>query len=198
MATKYQLEELRSQILLDLVSAYPTKFSEYTNSSCLGETVFGTPPPHPNSVLNLFVESRVTFALPFAYYRVGIAGDPASLDTTVEGAALPPNTLRIALRGQRRLKEGETQFANKLAFQECTAWRCIGKSRASIHDWIIPNVAVTNGILEREEFTGTGYCHQCTQAFPQKLSEAKKETWKSLPGYFDLLPWDDATYRSGS
>jgi hypothetical protein len=198
MATKYQLEEIRSQILLDLVQAYPTKLSAYNISSCLGEAVFGTPTPHPNAVLNLLVQCRVAFALPFAYYRVGIAGDPASLDMTTDGAAFPPDTLRTALRGQTRLREGEIQFANKLAFQECTAWKCMGKSRASIYEWIIPNVAATNGILERGDFAGSGYCHQCMQAFPRKLLEAKEKAWESLPSYFDLPPWNDVVYESDS
>lgn len=198
MTTKYQLEEIRSQILLDLISAYPTKFSGYEDSSCRGEAVFGTPSPHPNSVLDLLVQCKVAFALPFAYYRVCVAGDPASLDTSTDGVALSPETLKTALRGQVRLKEGEMQFATKLAFQQCTAWKCAGKSRAEVYAWIIPDVAVTNGILERGEFTGSGFCGGCMQVFPQELKKAKKKVWKDLPPYFDLPPWDDAAYQFGS
>ena len=197
MTTKYQLEETRSQILLDLVPAYPTKFSGYQGSPCRGEAVFGTPLPHPNSVLDLLIHCKVGFALPFAYYRVCVAGDPASLNTNANGGALSPETLKTALRGQSRLKEGETQFAKKLAFRECTAWRCAGK-RAEVYDWITPDMALTNGILEREDFTGSGYCYKCMQAFPQELSKAKEGAWKSLPSYFDLPPWDDAAYQFGS
>lgn len=198
MTTKYQLEETRSQILLDLVPAYPTKFSEYDSSSCRGEAVFGAPLPHPNSALDLLVQCKVAFALPFAYYRVCVAGDPASLNTGTDGVALPPEILKKALRGQSRLKQDEMEFAKKLAFQECNAWKCVGKSRAELYSWIIPNVASTNGILERGDFPGSGYCSKCMEAFPQELEKAKEKAWKNLPPYFDLPPWDDAAYRSGS
>ena len=198
MTTEYQLEEIRSQILLDLVPAYPTKFSEYENTSSRGESVFEAPLPHPNSVLDLLVQCKVAFALPFAYYRVCVAGDPASLDTSTDGVVLPSETLKIALRGQARLKEGEMEFAKKLAFQVCSAWKCAGKSRAVVYDWIIPNGAQTNGILERGEFPGSGYCYQCMQAFPQEMTKAKEEAWKDLPSYFNLPPWDDAKYQLGS
>jgi hypothetical protein len=200
MTTKYQLEETRSQILLDLIPAYPTKFSEYENS-CSGETIFGTTPPHANLVLDLLVQCKVAFALPFAYYRVCVAGDPASLDTSTDGVVLSPEILKTALRGQVRLKEGETQFAKQLAFRECTAWGCSvkkGKGRAEVFGWIVPDVALTNGILERGVFSGSGFCHQCMQAFPQELKKAKEEAWRNLPPYFDLPPWDDAAYQFGS
>lgn len=197
MATKYQLEEIRSQILLDLVPAYPTKFSEYETSSCRGEVVFGSDhPPHPNLILDLFVQCKVAFALPFAYYSVCVDGDPASLDTNIEGVDLPPDIQKTALRGQGQLKRDETQLANKLAFRECSAWKCVGKSRSQVYDWIVPDVAVTNGILEREEFSGLGYCQQCMQNFERALSQAKEETWSNLPSYFALPPWDDAAYQS--
>lgn len=198
MTTKYQLEETRSQILLDLLPAYPTELSKYQNTSCCGEAIFGTPLPHPNSVLDLLVRCKVAFALPFAYYRVCVAGDPASLDTSTDGVALSPETLKTALRGQARLKEGEMQFAKKLAFQECTAWKCMGKSRAEVYAWIVPNMVLTNGILERGNFPGSGYCYQCMQAFPQELTKAKEEAWKDLPSYFDLPPWDDVAYQFDS
>lgn len=197
MTTKYQLEETRSQILLDLVPAYPTEFSEYENSSYRGEAIFGTPAPHPNLVLDLLVQCKVAFALPFAYYRVCVAGDPASLDTNADGVSLSPETLKTALRGQAQLKGGEMQFAKKLAFQECTAWKCIGKNRAEVYGWIVPYEALTNGILERGDFPGTGYCYRCTQAFPQELIKAKEEVWKNMPSYFDLPPWEDAAYKFG-
>jgi hypothetical protein len=201
MTTKYQLEETRSQILLDLIQAYPTKLSEYENSSCRGEAVFGFPPTQSILVLDLLVQCKVAFALPFAYYSVCVAGDLASLDTSTDGVVLSPEILKTALRGQVRLKGGESQFAKQLAFRECTAWKCsgkLGKGRAEVYGWIVPDVALTNGILERGEFPGSGFCHQCMQAFSQELKKAKEEAWKNLPLHFGLPPWDDAVYQFGS
>ena len=195
MTTKYQFQEIRSQILLDLLAAYPTKLSEYEGSSCLGEAVFGSPKPHPNSVLDLFVTCKVPFALPFAYYRACIAGDPASLDTATVGTALSPDTLKAALRGQARLKTDEVQLARKVALQDCAIWgTCSGKlpaGRVPVFDWIHPEAVTRSGILERGEFSGSGYCIQCSQAFREGLSKAKKDTWENLPSYFGLSPWKD-------
>jgi len=193
MTTKYQFQRIRSQILLDLRPAYPTR---HEKSHYHGEAVFGAPPPHPNSVLNLFVACDVAFALPFAYYRVCVAGDPASLDTGVEGTALLPDTLKAALRGQARLKTDEVQLARKVAFRHCTSWQCLGKSpanRAAVFDWIHPEVATQSGILERGDFKGSRYCSQCSQIFAQELSKAKKDTWENLPSYFNLPPWETTT-----
>ena len=195
MTTKYQFQEIRSQILLDLRPAYPTELSKYKGgASRFGEAVFGAPPPHPNSVLDLFVRCKVAFALPFAYYRVSIAGDPASLDTIDPKVALPPDTLKAALRGQARLKVDEMQLARKIAMQDCPAWgACSGKlpaGRTQVYDWIHPEVAAKSGILERDGFTGTGYCVQCLEIFKRELSKTKKDTWKNLPSYFGLAPWE--------
>ena len=193
MTTRYQFQEIRSQILLDLHPAYPTDLAKYRGPSRFGESVFGTPLPHPNSVLDLFVTCKVAFALPFAYYRACIAGDPASLDATDGRIALPPDTLKAALRGQARMKADEVQLARKIALQDCPAWgACTGKlpaGRVQIFDWIHPEVATQSGILERGAFTGTGFCVQCTLIFKQELSKTKKDTWKNLPSYFGLAPW---------
>ena len=195
MTTKYQFEDIRSQILLDLASAYPTKLSVYEESACRGEAVFGVPTPHPNSVLELFVKCNVTFALPIAYYRVCIADDNLPLVSSTKGARLSPDTLKTALRGQALLRESAMELASELAFQNCTAWLCLGSDsscRALVFDWILPREAPSGAIFEKDTFPGADvYCSKCTRVFAQGLSAAKKETWEDLPPYFDLLPWDN-------
>ena len=197
MTTKYQFQEIRSQILLDLLPAYPTELSKYQGSSCRGEAVFGSPLPHPNSVLDLFVTCEVAFALPFAYYRACIAGDPASLDISDGETALPPDTLKTALRGQARLRGGEVQLAKKVAFQDCPGWgACSGKfpaGRTQVYNWINPEVVTQSGILERGGLLGSGYCAHCSQFFQQELSKAKESTWGDLPSYFGLPPWESTS-----
>ena len=194
MATKYKFQGIRSQILLDLRSAYPIKFSDYEASSCRGEAVFGLPLPHPNSVLDLFVKCNVTSALPFAFYRAYLAGNPALLN--VKGVVLLPSTLEAALCGYMRLKADEVQFAKTLAFKNCGSWRCSGQtpaSRTQVFNWIHPKATTRNGILERVSFTGSGFCSQCLKTFAEGLSEAKADTWENLPSYFGLPPWDAPT-----
>ena len=193
MSTKYKFQEIRSQIILDLLPAYPTQLSDYKASARLGEAVFGSPLPHPNSVLDLFVKCKVSFALPFAYYRACIAGDPASLKKSAKETVLPTNTLRAALRGQGRLKADEVQLAKKLTLQDCGAWGCLGKtpsSRAPVFNWIFPGETSQGGILEKGSFTGTGYCSQCLGALAEGLSNAQKDIWDNLPSYFGLSSWE--------
>ena len=196
MATKYKFQEIRLQILLDLRSAYPVKFSDFEAASCRGEAIFGSPLPHPNSVLDLFVKCNVTSALPFAFYRACIAGDPTSLNSKVEGTVLLPSTFEAALCGHTRLKAGEVQLAKTLAFKDCGSWRCSGQtpaSRTQVFNWIHPKAAARSGILERDTFTGSGFCSQCLKNFAEGLSEAKGDIWENLPSYFGLPPWDAPT-----
>lgn len=199
MTTKYKFQDIRSQIILDLLPAYPTQLSDYKTSSCLGEAVFGSPIPHANSVLDLFVKCKVSFALPFAYYRTCVTSDPASLSVMTGKTALPANTLKVALRGQARLKAEELQLAKKLAFQDCRAWSCSGRtpsSRARVFNWILPEAATQGGILEKGDFTGSGYCSRCEETFEQGLSKAQEETWENLLSYFSLSTWEKAVDES--
>jgi len=197
MTTKYQFQEIRSQILLDLHPAYPTELSKYDESSCLGEEVFGTPLPHPNLVLDLFVTSEVAFALPFAYYRVCIAGDPASLETTDAKIALSPDTLKAVLRGQARLRAEEVELARKVVVQDCTSpGECAGDSsagRTRIFDWIFTKEVTQSGILEKKAPRGTGHCVRCRLFFKGELMTAREDTWKDLPTYFGLPPWKNVS-----
>ena len=198
MATKYKFQEIRSQIIPDLLPAYPTQLSDYKTSSCLGEAVFGSPLPHPNSVLDLFVKCEVSFALPFAYYRACIAGDPALLNASAGETALPTNTLKAALRGQARLKGGEVRLAKRLTLQDCGGWGCSGKTpsgRAQVFNWILPGATTQGGVLEKGDFMGSGYCSQCSQTLAQGLSEAQEETWENLPSYFGLPTWEKSNHH---
>jgi hypothetical protein len=68
MTTKYEMPTVRSQLLEVVRDAYPETFEGLTPSKPLGESVFSGPTPHPNVVLNLFVQQKLTSALPMAYY----------------------------------------------------------------------------------------------------------------------------------
>ena len=55
--------------LLDIIrDAYPETFEGLDPYKVLGESVFTGPTPHPNAVLNLFVQQGLASALPMAYY----------------------------------------------------------------------------------------------------------------------------------
>ena len=68
MTIKYGFSNIREALVEDLKGVYPTKWEDFEPANVLGENVFGSPKPHPNAVLNLFLEQRIKFALPFAAY----------------------------------------------------------------------------------------------------------------------------------
>ena len=98
MTTKYGFSDVREQLVEDLEGAYPTKWEAYRAAEVLGEDVFGSPKPHPNSVLNLFTEQGIKFALPFAAYRA-TTGGVSSLISDSPGTVLPRLTLASTIYG---------------------------------------------------------------------------------------------------
>ena len=102
MATKYGFSDVREALIEDLKGAYPTKWEDFETARVLGEDVFGSPKPHPNAVLNLFLEEDIKFALPFAAYRACLGGFP-SLVSETPGTALPRFTLASIIHGMGRM-----------------------------------------------------------------------------------------------
>jgi len=103
MVTKYGFSDVREQLLGDLKSAYPTKWEDFEAATVLGEDVFGSPGPHPNAVLNLFLEQSVKFALPFAAYRAGLGG-PSALVSDKPGTVLPRAALASIIHGMGTMR----------------------------------------------------------------------------------------------
>ena len=68
MTTKYDFSDVREQLVGGFSGAYPTKWEVFEAAGILGEDVFGSPTPHPNAVLNLFLEQSIKSVSPFAAY----------------------------------------------------------------------------------------------------------------------------------
>ena len=98
MTAKYGFSAVREALVEDLKGAYPTKWEDFKAARVLGEDVFGSPKPHPNAVLNLFLEQNIKFAAPFAAYRACLGGFPA-LVSDGPGTLLPRLTLASITHG---------------------------------------------------------------------------------------------------
>ena len=98
MTTKYGFSDVREGLVEDFKGAYPTKWEDFKKAEVLGEDVFGSPKPHPNAVLNLFLEQGIKFALPFSAYRAGLGG-PSSLTSDGPGMVLPRLILTSIIEG---------------------------------------------------------------------------------------------------
>ena len=68
VSTDFEMQSLRTRLLETIRGAYPKNFEGLVPSKTLGEDVFDGPKPHPNAVLNLFVQQKLTSALPIAHY----------------------------------------------------------------------------------------------------------------------------------
>ena len=117
MATKYGFSDVREQLVGDLKGAYPTKREDFESTSVLGEDVFGSPKPHPNAVLNLFLEQNVKFASPFAAYRASLRELP-TLISGEPGAVLPRLTLASIIRGREEILRVMAQAAHTIAYKD--------------------------------------------------------------------------------
>ena len=68
MVAKYEMPAVRSQLLEVVRDAYPETFEGLLLSKPLAEFVFSGQTLHPNEVLNLFVQQKLTLTLPMVYY----------------------------------------------------------------------------------------------------------------------------------
>ena len=128
MTTQYGYSSVRDQLVKDLRDAYPTKWEAYQTAEVVGEDVFGSPKPHPNSVLKLFLEQNIRFALPFAGYRASINGF-SSLLSDEPGAVLPYRTLATTTHGMHLVRALMSQAARAIVYEEnlgvCVDRKCV-------------------------------------------------------------------------
>ena len=115
MTTEYGFSDVRDQLIKDLKGAYPTKWEDFQAAKVLGEDIFGSPKPHPNAVLNLFVSQNVRFAIPFTAYRTSIDGF-STLVSDKPGTVLPRHTLATAIHGMHVIRSQASHAARAIAY----------------------------------------------------------------------------------
>ena len=200
MATKYGFSDVREQLVDGIKGAYPAKWEDFETTQVLGEAVFGSPQPHPNTVLNLFLEQNVKIVSPFAAYRAAL-GDLPSLFSDEPGAVLPRSTLASIIHGMGEIRRVKTFAAHTIAY--------VGDVEACSKGGCALNVGINNGgqrvealnkvyyvMADRNESDlfsppqlGTGFCVDCVKRLETShLSWRKENFWAKLPR---LLGWDD-------
>ena len=124
--------------MLDVVrDAYPETFEGLGPSKPLGESIFSGPTPHPNEVLNLFIQQKLTSALPMAYYMAARRGVGSLMDRSLpQSATLSPDILQSAITGFIALREVELQETHRLIFEpkdsrSCSASKCPSRTATS-------------------------------------------------------------------
>ena len=213
VSCNYGMPNLRAQLLEAIRDAYPKNFEGLDPSKTLGEDVFDGPKPHPNAVLNLFVQQKLTSALPMAYYMAVRRG----LDSLMDGR-LPPSatlsgqTLRSAMRGLMALREMELGEIHRIVFTikdatnrvSCSSTTCPSRHSKGLLDaetigahqrtfYRITRSAAGGTrilqVLSADEFVEDGelgFCRVCAEKMEVGHAEVRRKAWAALPDMFGL------------
>ena len=203
MVTKYGFSDVREQLVEDLESAYPTKWEDFQTTKVLGEDVFGSPKPHPNVVLNLFLEQKIKFALPFAAYRASIGGFSA-LASDEPGAALPRLTLASIIHGRGEAQRTMTIVAHNVVYfgnlGVCAEKACVlnvginppERRMEALKKLVDVLVHKNEGEMLSSLSLGTLVCTNCAKRVEtMHLDRRKRYVWAGLPSLLGWGSWGD-------
>ena len=206
ITTKYEMTAVRSRILDVVREAYPETFEALSPAKPTGERFFSGPAPHPNEVLNLFVQQKLTSALPLAYYMAARRGLDSLMDRRLPASArLSPEALQVAMKGLLALREVELKEAHRLILgsrgsRSCSRSNCpsrnlgpgVSEADQKIVDRITDSAHCGTKILEvlslKEVCGGDcfGFCEGCTEGWETGHADVRKNVWVMLPDVFGL------------
>ena len=202
---------VRSQLLEVVRDAYPETFEGLGPSKQIGENVFSGQAPHPNEVLNLFVEQKIASALPMAYY-MAVRRGPGSLMSghLPQTVTLSPGVLRSAVEGLMALREVELNETHRLIFgpkdtHSCSVSNCPSRTPGApaaleayqnVFDHIVGSSQLGTNVLQVPDFyqdhegdlecVGSGMCNSCVGRWETGHAELRKSVWAKLPVIFKL------------
>ena len=207
ITTKYEMPAVRSRILDVVRDAYPDIFEGLAPSKQIGEEVFTGPTPHPNEVLNLFVQQKVKSALPMAYYMAARRGLDSLMDRRLPAKArLSPEILQAAIKGMLALREAELKEIHRLILgsrgsQPCLRSNCpsratTGPRVSEAHQEVVDRItdSAHSGtkilqVLSLKEVCGGdcfGFCESCVEGWEVGHADVRKNAWGMLPDMFGL------------
>ena len=211
MTSKYELHTVRSQLLEFVRDAYPETFEELPPSGPLGESAFSGPTPHPNEVLNLFIQQELTSALPTAYYMLALRGIDSLTDGTLpRSAILPSGVLRSATLGLIGLRELELNQTNHLIYGSetlppCSTSMCLLRNPTGpealdayrkVSNHIVGSHRFRTKLLQVPEFyvdcggelqcVGGDICRSCVEKWEFGHADLRRKVWAKLPEPFRL------------
>ena len=207
------MPKLRAQLLETIRDAYPENFEGLDPSKMFGENVFDAPKPHPNAILNLFVQQKVTSALPMAYYMAARRGLDSLMDTRLPpSATLSGQTLRSAMRGLMALREIELKETHRIVFTiknatnriSCSSTDCpsrhfkglLNAENIGAHQRTFDRItgSAVGGtrilqVLSADEFADDAeskFCQVCAEKMQVAHAEVRRKAWAALPEVFGL------------
>ena len=208
---KYEVPAARSQLLEVVRDAYPETFEGLAASKSLGENAFSGPTPHPNEVLDLFVQQNLTSALPMAYYMAAQRGLGSLMDKRLpRDVTLSPEILQSAIGGLMALREVEHNETRRLIFEPkgtrpCSVPNCPSRTPTGptalgtyqkVFGRIVDSSQQGTKVLQVPKFyedcegdtqcVGPGICSSCVERWECGHAELRKKAWAMLLGVFGL------------
>ena len=204
MTTKYGFSNVRDQLVKDVKGAYPTKWEDFRRAKILGEDVFGSPKPHPNTVLNLFEAQNVGFAIPFAAYRASIRGFPAMISDK-PGTVLSRRTLASTAQGFHYLSAAASNLARSITYgghpSVCPDKACTlnvdmdasGKRAEALEKVYLAMMEKREGGFLNPPSLKHLLCTKCAMRAESKHTKWGSLSWERLPLAFNLSLscWED-------
>ena len=202
ITTKYELPTVRSQLLELVRDAYPETFEGLVPSKPLGENVFSGPTPHPNEVLNLFVQQKLASALPMAYYMAARRGIRSLINPHhPTNAQLPPDVLQRAADGLMTLREMELKEIHRLITTPhrclshgCVSPKTLGPGESDAERKVIEKITGSSQsgtrvlqVFSLNDICGDdldGFCKSCEEWWESGHVEVRKKAWSALPSVF--------------
>ena len=198
---------VRSQMLDIIRDAYPKTFEGLTPTKKIGEGVFSGSTPHPNEVLNLFVQQKLTLALRMAYYMAARRGPGSLMDRRLPASArLSSEVLQVAIEGLITLREMELKETHRLILgskgsrscplPNCPSSNTTGPRVSEAHQKVVDRIADSarsgTNILQvlslREVCGGNcfGFCESCVEGWEAGHVDVRRTAWGALPDAFGL------------
>ena len=202
ITTKYGFSVVREGLIEDLKAAYPVRWEEFETAKVLGEDVFGSPGPHPNAVLNLFLEQRIIFALPFAAYRAGLGG-PSALASDIPGLMLPRLNLAQIIHRMGEIWRMMTHAAHGIAYvgnlSVCPRTACLLNFTIKFPERRMEALKMISDVMVRKSkgdmlsslSLGSLLCMDCTRLLKNGHRDCCKQlVWARLPSLVGWESWD--------
>ena len=207
------MPKLRARSLEIIHNAYPETFGRSDPSKAVGEDVFDGPKPHPNTVLNFFIQQTITSALPIAYYRAARRGLDSLINTRFPSSvALSGKISGSAIRGLMVLREIELKEMHRIIFTiknaangvGCSSVDCPSRNSRGLldeefiraHQRTFDRVtgSAVGGtrilqVLSAKEFmedAESKFCQICADKMAVAHAEVRKKAWAALPRVFGL------------
>ncbi|TDL16693.1 hypothetical protein BD410DRAFT_776904 [Rickenella mellea] len=220
MSTKYQVDDLRTEIIAHLSLAYPSTLEHYMKAVDPDTQLPLFPPFHGQhfAVVHLARETDASILLPAALWRSMCMTTPGILEGTVDSNGtrhmLPPGDIRICMLTKSQIYKKLVRMESMLTKKGrlgCVRQQQNGGSGVApcteiatssvINHFASPGLELVDDndmFAEMKAFEKWRHlvCHVCRHAADSTLSSHRTRWWSALPLFFGLPEWNNSQNAS--